>query len=193
MSCHTVTLNKGTVVAELSPANVIPKMLAPKLASCQLEFVKNQDPKSNKLEFVNSTNSQLKLTKEQRDKIFSKLDLTGYDDWTQDQRDMMNATIEHYHHIVTVEDLELGCTNLVKHEIKLTNYVPFKEWYRRIPPHQYEEVHKHLDEMLRMGPIRKSNSPWASAVVLVHKKDGALRFCIDLRKLNDLGHIILDT
>ena len=64
MSCRAVTLRKGTVVAALLPANVIPKMLAPKLASCQLEFVKNQGLESNELEFVNSTNSQLKLTKE---------------------------------------------------------------------------------------------------------------------------------
>ena len=97
----------------------------------------------------------------------------------------MDDVIEHFHHIFAVEDLELGCTDFVKHKIKLTNYVPFKERYRRIPPHQYEEVHKHLDEMLRMGAIRRSNSPWASAVVLICKKDGALRFCIDLRKLKD--------
>ena len=83
MSCHTVTLHKGTVIAELSPANVILKMLAPKLASCQLEFAKNQGTESNKLEFADSANTQPKLTKERRDKLFSKLDLTGYDDWTK--------------------------------------------------------------------------------------------------------------
>ena len=53
-----------------------------------------------------------------------------------------------------------------------------------MPPHLYEEVWKHLKEMVEIGAIRKSNSPWASAVVLVRKKDGSLRFCIDLRHLN---------
>ena len=74
-------------------------MLAPKLASCQLEFAKNQGLKSSKLKFVDSANSQPKLTKEQRDKLFSKLDLTGYDDWTQEQCEVMNNVIESYHQI----------------------------------------------------------------------------------------------
>ena len=53
-----------------------------------------------------------------------------------------------------------------------------------MPPHLYEEVQKHLKEM-EIGAIRKLSSPWASAVVLVRKKDGSLRFCIDLRHLNN--------
>ena len=38
--------------------------------------------------------------------------------------------------------------------------------------------------MLKVGAIQKSISPWASPMVLVCKKDGSLRFCIDLWKVN---------
>ena len=51
-----------------------------------------------------------------------------------------------------------------------------------IPPGMYDEVKVHIQEMLEVGVIRPSNSPWASAVVLVQKKDGKLWFCIDLQK-----------
>ena len=80
--------------------------------------------------------------------------------------------------------MDLGRTNLVQHNIVLSDPAPFKERYRRIPPQLYDEVREHLQEMLRLGAIRRSCSPWASAIVLVRKKNGKLRFCIDLRKLN---------
>ena len=83
-----------------------------------------------------------------------------------------------------LDDLELGKTSIVKHKIKLVDSEPFKERYCRIPPYQFKEVRKHLQEMLDIGVISKSNSPWASAIVLARKKDGSLRFCIDIRKLN---------
>ena len=43
-----------------------------------------------------------------------------------------------------MNSLDLGWTDLVKHHIQLDNYTPIKDRYRRIPPHQYEEVRKHL-------------------------------------------------
>ena len=101
----------------------------------------------------------------------------------RDQQEVRSLITE-YGFLFALDDLDLGKTSLVKHTIKLRNYTPFKERYCRIPPHQYEEVKKHLHEMLKIGAIQRSNSPWASAVVLVRKKDGSLCFCIDLCKLN---------
>ena len=75
-------------------------------------------------------------------------------------------------------DLDMGRTNLVKLQIKLTDPVPFKEAYRRIPPQMYDEVKAHIQEMLDLGAIRPSNSPCASATVLVRKKDGRLKFLL---------------
>ena len=49
----------------------------------------------------------------------------------------------------------------------------------------YDDMKAHIQEMLDIGAIHKSHSLCISAVVLVWKKDGSLRFCIDLRKLNN--------
>ena len=43
---------------------------------------------------------------------------------------------------------DLGCTNLVQHEIKMKDETPFKEMYRRIPQSLIQEVREHLKEML---------------------------------------------
>ena len=79
----------------------------------------------------------------------------------------------------------MGRTNLVKHHIKLIDPIPFKEAYKRISPQMYDELKAHIQEVLDLGTIRPSNSPWAEAIVLVRKKDGRHRLCIDLRRLNN--------
>ena len=70
-----------------------------------------------------------------------------------------------------MSDMDLGKTSLVKHSIRLTDNTPFKECYWQIPPSMYEKVREHLKEMLEIGAIWPSHSPWASLVVLVCKKD----------------------
>ena len=72
-----------------------------------------------------------------------------------------------------------------KHRIRLTDPHPFKDRPRRIPPSMYQEVRQHIADMLACGAIRESDSPWSSNVVLVRKKDGSLRLCVDYRKLNE--------
>ena len=60
-----------------------------------------------------------------------------------------------------------------------------KECYQCMPPHMYDDLRAHIQEMLEIGAIQKSHSLWASAGLLIWKKDGSPRFCIDLRKLNN--------
>ena len=78
-----------------------------------------------------------------------------------------------------------GCTDVVKHNIQLTNGAkPI-----RLRPYRYSKTEKEFVEMeiqqlLKNGLIKESSSEWASPVVVVKKSDGSFRFCVDYRKLN---------
>ena len=117
--------------------------------------------------------------------ILNLIDLSGLEDWPEHLQVEAKEMLKRNAKTFSKNDLDMGRTNLVKHHIKLTDPIPFKEAYRRIPPQMYDEVKGHIQEMLDLGAIRPSNSPWASAIVLARKKDGRLRFCIDLRRLNN--------
>ena len=93
-----------------------------------------------------------------------------------------------YHNIFSLEKHDMGHTNVTKHTIVLKDpdTPPFKKRFHRIPPPQLDEVREHLKLMLDAGVVQLSNSSWCNAVVLVRKKDGSLRFCIDFRRLNAL-------
>ena len=84
-----------------------------------------------------------------------------------------------YHDTFTLEDGEMGCTGAAKHKNKVTNSKPLKVRPRNIPSGLLEEVQDHLDHMIDVGVIKPSKSTWSIAVVLVWKKDGGLRFCIN--------------
>ncbi|KAF0047714.1 hypothetical protein F2P81_001347 [Scophthalmus maximus] len=51
--------------------------------------------------------------------------------------------------------------------------------YRHITPSEYEEVKTRINQLLEAQIIRESSSPYASAIVLVRKKDGSQRLCVD--------------
>jgi hypothetical protein len=86
--------------------------------------------------------------------------------------------------VFSKDDLDIGCTSVVKHRINLSDDTPFREGRRRIAPADYDDVKKHLQDLLDKGIIRESESPYASAIVVVRKKNNDVRLCIDYRRIN---------
>ena len=110
--------------------------------------------------------------------LFEKLTLSGLKSWMEENKNKALNLLAEYHDIFALEGGEMGCTKAAEHKIDVTDLRPFKERLRNIPSGLLEEVKEHLDHMLDVGAIKPSKSAW-SAVVLVHKKDRGLRFCID--------------
>ncbi|XP_038074478.1 uncharacterized protein LOC119742537 [Patiria miniata] len=77
-----------------------------------------------------------------------------------------------------------GKTNLGYHDIKVESNDPIRSKPYPLPHALVDTVNNEVENMLRMGIIELSDSPYASPIVLVKKPDGTNRFCIDFRKLN---------
>ena len=82
-------------------------------------------------------------------------------------------------------DADIGRTRLVQHTIDVGESRPIRQVPRRVPINYREEVERQTKEMLAKGVVEESVSPWSSPVILVKKKDGSLRYCVDYRQLND--------
>ena len=81
------------------------------------------------------------------------------------------------------EDAPSRATNIT-HSIDTGNHRPIHVPKYRVSFKDRSVVEAHVKDMLRKNVIEPSKSPWAFPIVLVPKKDGSTRFCVDYRKLN---------
>ena len=102
-----------------------------------------------------------------------------------ENRELCNL-FHRYSNIFSRDKNDLGFTDKVVHHIKTTDDVPVKQRDRRIPPQAVSEVRNMLTDWIKAGIIKESDSPYASQMVLVKKKSGEIRVCIDYRQLNQL-------
>ena len=105
-------------------------------------------------------------------------------DLTIEQRNQFAELLISYQDIFLEPGGKLGYTTLIRHQVDTGDHPPVKCAARRFPPDKEREIDQLVDEMIQQGVVSESTSPWSSPVVLVTKKDGSTRFCVDYRKLN---------
>ena len=87
--------------------------------------------------------------------------------------------LEKFADIFATDINELGRTDLVSHRIFTEDVPPIRSRPYSIPPSEQTFIKEEIQRMMKHKLIRPSNSPWTSPVVLVKKKNGKLRFCVD--------------
>ena len=103
---------------------------------------------------------------------------------SEPERTLLLDLLRDYHDIFALEENDRGQTDLIQLEVDTGDVTPIKQPSRRMQFAAREEVAKQLRKMRQMQVVQPSKSPWSSPVVLVRKKDGLHRFCIDYRGLN---------
>ena len=111
------------------------------------------------------------------------VDLTGTDLSSTQQQKLLELLATFSTLFVTPEE-PLGKTSVVRHGIQITG-PPIRQPLHRIPESLKPVVEHEVHKMLQ-GVVRPSTSPWSSPVVMVRKKDGGWRFCVDYRKVNSV-------
>src|ERR1700742_2604749 len=106
---------------------------------------------------------------------------------SKERKDKLRNLVKRYEIIFEYDTEKLGRVDKIKHNIET------KEEQEPIAQKRYKEteekgkfIKKEIEQLLKMGKIRKSKSPWASPVTLAKKKSENYRFCIDYRKLNSV-------
>jgi len=103
-----------------------------------------------------------------------------------ENREELRSTLEEYSDCFSRSDFDVGRTSLVKHRIDTGDSRPVRQALRRQPLTYLPEIDRQLAEMEEQGIIEPSASPWASNLVVVKKKDGSLRMCVDYRGVNNV-------
>ena len=105
---------------------------------------------------------------------------------THEQSIQMQRLVQKYISIFATRPDKLGRTTVYEHQIDTGSNPPIHRPPYRVSLSQRAEIQNLVSKMLGDDVIRPSKSPWASPVVLVKKKDGTTRFCVDYRKLNSI-------
>ena len=112
-------------------------------------------------------------------------------DWTQSsltptERTSLQRLLDEYSDLFSTGPGDIGRTTVTTHSISTGSSQPIRRRPYRQPFHVRQEVERHVQNMLDSDVIKPSSSPWSSPIIMVPKKDGTFRFCVDFRHLNEV-------
>jgi hypothetical protein len=113
--------------------------------------------------------------------LVKESDLTSKSD-----KEKLTDLLRKYQKVFAGPNDPLGLTNLVEHRIDTGDARPIKQPYCRTDNTSQGIITHETYDMMGQELVENSDSPWASPVVLVKKKNGEVRFCIDYRRLNSV-------
>ena len=116
--------------------------------------------------------------------IWSTLTAQLPDTLTVDQRQQIDSLLTRYDDIFSRGSFDVGRTTLVEHGIDTGSNRPIWQGLRRHPMAHLDVIDKQVDELIHSDFVELAASPWASSVVLVRKKDGSHRLCVNYRAVN---------
>lgn len=118
---------------------------------------------------------------EEGDDAAVKWDLSHLD---EEKRAMLEEVLVEMKDVFSKDNSDIGDIQDFQMPINLVDNIPVAAPYRRVPPHLYKEVKNYIDDLITNGWVRESRSSYSSPIVVVRKKDGSMRMCIDYRALN---------
>ncbi|GBM00287.1 Retrovirus-related Pol polyprotein from transposon 297 [Araneus ventricosus] len=104
----------------------------------------------------------------------------------EEQRTAVRKLLNEIQNLFSTCNAAVGRCNMTQHRINTGDHLPIKQYPRRLPLARKDEAEHLVKEMVDNGIIEESSGPWASHIVLVKKKEGSTRFCVDYRKLNEI-------
>ena len=104
---------------------------------------------------------------------------------TEEQEKRIDQLVEEFSVLFPDPSQPLGATDRVQHKIELLDSTPIRQQPYRVGPFKRKEIESQIQDLLRKGIIRESNSDYSSPLVLVTKPGGGWRMCVDYRKVNE--------
>ncbi|GBN08325.1 Retrovirus-related Pol polyprotein from transposon 412 [Araneus ventricosus] len=102
------------------------------------------------------------------------------------QRKELLSLLVEFTDVFDLEDKPVKVSSKVKHRINTADSQPVKQKPHRVSFGEKRIIQEEVEKMLKPDIIEHSESPWSSTVVLVKKKNGTWRFCVDYRRLNKI-------